>query len=575
MEKAVSQKSVKRNTRGAVRFLSERLKKHVPALCALSVTMSLSAVLGVSVSIFMARAIDGATSGDHRRMYIYLAVLAAVTLSGIALGFVSQYLQARMAFRMEMSLRRSLLLKILDRDYQAVSSYHSGDLLNRLTNDAAVISSAASSLIPRICQMLARLVFAFGLLAYFDWIFAAVAVGCAVFVAVVSVIARPLIKKLHRRAQEAEGKTRAFMQETIENQLVVRVFDSDGRIAEKTDELQRTTFRVFMKKRLVSILAGEGMSFVFSLGFMLALFWGALSISGVLGPERIISYGTLIAVVQLVGQVQTPFAGLAGVVPQFFTMTASCERLMEVEELPAEAGSEDASRPGEFLSAVFEGIGFSYTKDGSEVSVFKGADCRIEKGDFVAVTGISGIGKSTLLKLLLGVYRPSSGSVTVNTELGPIKAGAAPRRLFAYVPQGNMLLSGTVRENIAFWSRDAGDEEILKAAAVACADEFIEKLPQGLDTKIGEQGHGLSEGQAQRLAVARAILAKAPVLLLDEATSALDAETERRLLKNLKGSDVGTVIIITHKTAALDVCSKELRIVGGRIEMNELSHTRA
>lgn len=560
-----------RNTRGALRFLTSRLKKHIGVLVLLSVITSVTAIIGVSMSIIMARAVDGATSGDTKQMYLYLGILAAATVLNIALGFITQYMQSRMTFRMEMSLRRSLLGRIMSRDFAAVSSYHSGDLLNRITNDTNVVANAASTMLPKICQMVSRLLFAFLLLAYFDWIFAAVAVICAVVVAAVSAIARPFIKKLHRRVQEAEGRTRAFMQETVENQLVVRVFDGDGRMLERADRLQNETFRAYMKRRVVSIITGEGMSFVFSLGFMLALCWGALSIAGVFGPEKIISYGTLIAVVQLVGQVQAPFAGLAGVVPQFFTMTASCERLMEIEELPEEEGADSVLRPREFRSAVFQSASFSYNKEGVPVPVLRDADLKISRGDLVAVTGISGIGKSTLMKLLLGVYKPNGGTITVGTELGDIPACAATRRLFAYVPQGNMLLSGTVRENIVFWSDDASDEEVMRAARMACADGFISELPQGLDTRIGEHAHGLSEGQAQRLAVARAILTKAPVLLLDEATSALDAETEKQLLKNLRSSEIETVIIITHKTAALEVCSKELRIENGGITVRELN----
>lgn len=570
MEKAVQKEKVKRNTGGALRFLRSRLKKHTGVLVLLSIMSAVAAAISVSMSVLMANAVDGATGGDTKKMYFWLAALAIATVTDIAISFLSQYLQARMSFRMEMSLRRSLLSKIMSRDFSAVSGYHSGDLLNRITNDTGVVAGAASSMLPKIFQMVTRLVLAFGLLAYFDWIFAAVAVGCAVFVAIVSAIARPFIKKLHRRVQEAEGRTRSFMQETVENQLVVRVFDRDGRMIERADRLQEETFRVYMKRRIVSIIAGEGMSFVFSLGFMMALCWGAMSIAGVFGENKIITYGTLIAVVQLVGQVQAPFAGLAGIMPQFFTMTASCERLMEIEDLPAESGSENGLRPDGFRSAEFDGVTFSYNKEGVPVPVLDRAFLRIDRGDFVAITGISGIGKSTLMKLLLGVYEPVEGSVNIDTELGRMPACASARRLFAYVPQGNMLLSGTVRENIAFWSDDAKEEDILRAARIACAEEFINELPQGLDTMIGEHAHGLSEGQAQRLAVARAILTRAPVLLLDEATSALDAETEKQLLKNLKNSETETVIIITHKNAALDVCEKEMRIENGKVIVKKL-----
>ena len=570
MEKSFPEVNRAKDTKGALRFAASRLKKQIGTLVLLCFLVSLTAVISVSFSLLMGRAIDYASKGDTRNMFLYLGIMLGAIVLTLFLKFFTQYLGARMSFRMDMSLRSSLLSRIMSRDYALVADYHSGDLMNRLTNDTNVVSGAASTMLPNICQMIARLGLAFGLLTYFDWIFAVAAVSASIVVAVVSLIARPYIKKMHRRMLEAEGRTRAFMQETIDNQLVVRVFDHDGRMMKKADELQGVTFRAYMKRKVVGILASQGVGFVFTLGTMLALTWGSLSIAGVLGPNRLITFGTLTAVLQLVGQVQAPFAGLTGIIPQFFTMTASCERLMEIENLPAEFGEELSERPAVFKGAEIDSVSFSYKKDGTPVSVLRGASCSVKRGDYIAITGISGIGKSTLMKLLLGVYRPDSGGIALETDVGILPASVACRRLFAYVPQGNMLLSGTVRENIAFWSDNASEEDIALAAKLACADGFISELPQGLDTKIGEHGHGLSEGQAQRLAVARAILTKAPVLLLDEATSALDAETERGLLENLKRSSIETVIIITHKTAALEVCSKELRIEDGKIKIREL-----
>ena len=557
--------------KGALRFLAARLKKQLPLLLLLSLMMAAVSVLSVSMSLFMAKAIDAAIAGETKRMFVKLGVMAGVTLLGLSLRFAAKLLQARMNFRMEMSLRRSLMGSILDRDYALVTAYHSGDLLNRLTNDTSVVASAASSMLPRICELFARLGFAFGILAYFDWIFAAISVGAAVLIAILTLVLRPLLKRTHKRVQETEGETRAFMQETIENQLVVRVFGVRGRMMERVGELQENNFRASMKRKVISVLSGEGMSFIFTLGVIAALCWGTLSIAGVFGPDKVISYGTLAAVLQLVSQVQSPFAGLAGIIPQFFSMTASCERLMEIEGLdPEQKDTGSGKAPKRFDSANIDGLSFAYKKEEGAVEVFSGASAIIKRGDFVAITGISGIGKSTLMKLILGVYRPDEGRIAIETENGLCEASAKTRELFAYVPQGNLLLSGTVRENIAFFNTKAGDDEIMRAARIACADEFINALPQGLDTLLGEHGMGLSEGQAQRLAVARAVILGAPVLLLDEATSALDTETEARMLKNLRESGVETLVIITHKTAALSVCDKELRFENGKIKTIDL-----
>lgn len=570
MEKAEGVKKAAR-ARGALRYITTRLGGLLAPLILLSFMMAEVSVLSVSIALFMKRAIDSAVSGELGAMWTSLALMAGVTVLGLALKFISKALLARLDYRMEMRLRRTLLESILTRDLQRISAYHSGDIMNRLTNDISVISAAASGMLPRIFELIARIAFAFGILISFDWFFALLALGGAAMIAAISLLLRPALKRLHKRMQETEGDTRAFMQETIENQLVVRVFGVGERMLGRGDEFMERGFKAAMKRRWLSIFAGEGMSFIFAIGVLAALCWGTMSIAGVFGPERVITYGTLAAVLQLVSQVQAPFAAFAGMIPQFFAMTASCERLMELEDIPGEPGAGKAE--GElcdFDSARISGLSFSYRRDGEGIGVFDNASAEIRRGDFVAVTGISGIGKSTLMKLLLGVYSPDSGSVEIVSNGRAFPASPKTRSLFAYVPQGNLLLSGTVRENIAFFDTRADDERIMRAARIACAEEFIMELPEGLDTRIGEHGHGLSEGQAQRLSIARAILKNAPVLLLDEATSALDQASEERLLANLRGSDIETVIIITHKTAALSVCGKELTVEGGKLKMNLL-----
>lgn len=565
MEKA--EKKV--NGRGAVRFVTRRLKRQLPGLILLSVMMAAVSVLSVSMSLFMMRAINAAVAGEKAVMIRNLIIMVCVTVGGLSLRFLSRLLQTRMEFKMEMALRRSTLDGILSRDYARVTAYHSGDLMNRLTNDISVVSTAASSMLPKLFELVARLCFAFGILLSIDWVIAVLSIGAALVIAVFSLVLRPILKRLHKKVQETEGDTRAFMQETVENQLVVRVFGARERMLSRLDGLQDRSFAAAMRRRLATVLSGEGLTFVFTLGTLGALLWGTLSLAGVFGPDRVIDYGSLAAVLQLVSQVQTPFSALAGLVPQFFAMTASCERLMEIDSLGMEDGADASSAELRgFDSADIRELTFAYNKEGSEVTVFDGASLHIERGDFAAITGISGIGKSTLMKLLLGVYRPDGGSITIASGGREYPASAATRGLFAYVPQGNLLLSGSVRENIAFFNTRASDEEIMRAARLACAEEFISELPQGLSTAIGEHGLGLSEGQAQRIAVARAILRGSPVLLLDEATSALDAATEEQLLKNLRGSEIETLVIITHKNAALNVCDKEIRIENGRISVS-------
>ena len=263
-------------------------------------------------------------------------------------------------------------------------------------------------------------------------------------------------------------------------------------------------------------------------------------------------------------------AALAGVIPTYYSIIASAERIIEIEtyddELDADEDIGDRYEYYEKLKSIeFDSITFKYNRD----YVFEDASATINKGDFAAITGISGIGKSTLLKLLLGVMSPEKGTIRVVTDDSERTVDRNTRKLFSYVPQGNMLLSGTLRENITFMCDEKSDEEIKRAVQLSCSDEFVSQLPEGTETVVGERGLGLSEGQIQRIAIARAILYDAPILLLDEATSALDEATEERLLKNLRGLENRTCIIITHKPAALNVCNKEVRIEDRKICITE------
>ena len=276
------------------------------------------------------------------------------------------------------------------------------------------------------------------------------------------------------------------------------------------------------------------------------------------------SFGSLTAITQLVSQLQAPFVNLSGVMPQYIAMLAAAERLMELEEIqgePAPAGEPAGSMYDRMDAICAEELAFSYDRD----RVLADATFALPKGAFAVITGPSGIGKSTLLKLLLGVYRPENGKLCLQCHGGEVVLDRSTRRLFAYVPQGNLLMSGTLRENLVIVRPEASREDIDQAIHVSAMDDFLPQLPQGLDTVLGESGAGLSEGQAQRLAIARAVLGGAPVLLLDECTSALDAETERKVLERIRALSGRTCIAVTHRPAALELCDWELKVGDGKI----------
>ena len=401
-----------------------------------------------------------------------------------------------------------------------------------------------------------RLVLAIITLILIDWSFAIAFTVAGLSVFLVLSFLRGKLKSYHKKSQETDGKIRSFMQECIENILAVKVFSVNSKIQKQADDLQEKNYSVKMKRQKYGALGHAMYNFIFSAGYLFALIFGAIKM---LNSKGSFTYGSLSAILQLVNNVQVPFIALSNVVPKYYSMLASAERIIEMEEVENEPEIKSINRQKTYANLkgiVVDGVDFTYDRD----SVFKDASTYINKGDFVAITGASGVGKSTLIKLLLGVYSLDKGSVYLDTEDGKIMLDNSTRTMFSYVPQGNMIFSGTLKDNITFINSDASDEEIARAINLSECNEFIEKLPQGLETVVGENGVGLSEGQVQRIAIARAILTKAPILLLDEATSALDEKTEKRVLDNLKGIEGATVIIISHKKAALSICNKNIHV---------------
>ena len=315
---------------------------------------------------------------------------------------------------------------------------------------------------------------------------------------------------------------------------------------------------------MFGILSSATMSATFNLGYIFALAYGSYQLLHGL------DYGNLVAMLQLVSQIQYPFSSLSGMLPKYFALLASAERIIELDNIKDEFEKNnqdiDVKSTYKNLNSIeFKDITFGYDRD----VILDDTSLTVNKGDFVAIMGISGIGKSTLLKLLLGVFNVDNGTITLDVNGKEIPVDCHTRKLFSYVPQGNFLLSGTIKDNLKFINSNATDEEIEKAVKISCSDQFVYDLPDGLETVIGERGIGLSEGQLQRLAIARSILSKSPIMLLDEATSALDEATELRFLKNLKEMQDKTCIIVSHKTAALEICNKHIQIVDGKIVVEE------
>ena len=529
------------------------------------------ALIGVYSALLARGVIDSAVAGEMQGVVFYGCVYGGLLLFQLLLRVVTKNIYFYIGAKLTVHYRKTIFNTIIRKDYFKVSSFHSGELLNRITNDVAVVADAVVSILPSFSFMVTKLVGALSVLIAIDWRFTLIFIAGASVLLVVSRAFRSKMKKLHKQVQQTEGKVRSFMQEILSGLLMVKVFGAEDKVDQRASQLQEDNYRIKVKRNRISVIAGTSFSFIFSAGYLYGLLWGAVHI--VAGT---VTYGTLTAVLSLIGQIQNPVAELSGLLPKYYGALASAERLMELERFPDEAqindGEMDMQQIYRDLQAiVFENISFQYDRD----LVLKNASLTLQKGTFAVIMGMSGIGKSTLTKLLMGVYPLSGGSIYFKLKDGrQIPVDKSIRRLYAYVPQGNFLLSGTIRDNIAFVCPQASDEDVLRAAKISCAQDFIEELPNGLDTVVGERGQGLSEGQIQRVAIARAILTDAPILILDEATSALDEATEQKLLENIKTLNQKTCIIVSHKKAALSVCDRRIEIIDGKIVCSEMKPCR-
>ncbi len=531
------------------------------------VTIFLLTLTGAAISLsyvvfalISQKVVDIAIGVADGNMWLYSGLLIAVLLAQALIGICNHILQTRAVGRMEIRVKEKVFGVLSRKKWRQVSFYSSGDILNRLTGDVHITADAVATLLPHVVSLFTRLLAALVVLIMMDKLFAAILVGAGILLLLIGRLYGVYIKKIHAACQQTEGESRFFMQEALENWTVIQAFDATAWTRLHLKDLLKVNYRHKMRRSRISSVANTAMYLLFSGCYYIALAWGAWRLAA-----GAITFGTLTAFLQIVQQVQTPFRGMSGIVPQYYGMLSSAERLMELEALEDEPPSLPTASLPTLHGLTAKALSFRYDRD----VVFDNASMTLRRGEFVALAGHSGIGKSTFLRLLLGFLEPESGSIVCETASGPLTADASTRRYFSYVPQGNILLSGTIRQNITFGCTDVTDEQIWQAAKTAAIDSFIRSLPDGLDTLLGERGLGLSEGQLQRLAIARGVLYNAPVLLLDEATSALDEATERQVLENLRTLSDKTVICISHRSAAFNVCDRVLYIRNGQFEEDD------
>ena len=516
-------------------------------LCLLVLNV-LSGGSGVALAWTLRNMIDRAVARDGAGFLRQGGLFLGVILLQLLLGALIRRTHEHASVTLENRLKKRLFETLLYKDYAAVTAVHTEEWMNRLVSDTTVTAGAIVSIVPQASGMLVMLVSAVSavLVMLRAAVWAIVPAGVAI--SLMGYLFRKKLKVLHKDIRAADGRVRVTLSERLSELMIVRSFRREQTAVRQGEAAMEAYRAARMRRNRFANLA----SFAYGL-LMRSLYAGAAVYCGYGILQGTVSYGTFVAVLQLVGQIQTPFANLSSYIPQYYAMIASAERLMEAEgfaddcpegQLPQPKIDELYSRS--FRGLRFEDVSFAYTDRAEPTRVLQHVTVTGQKGEIIVVAGPSGQGKSTLLKLLLCLYPVSGGRRLLVTAAGEKPLTAAHRGLFAYVPQGNRIFSGTVREALTFGDEDVPEEAIWRALDIAAAD-FVRELPEGLDAMLGERGAGLSEGQLQRLAVARAILSGHPILLLDEATSALDEGTEAHLLDNLKRMTDKTVLIVTHR----------------------------
>lgn len=547
----------------AILFISKVAGKKKRYILILLLVQMVLGISSVAHAMLLRGMIDEAVGKNQSGFSFCVALFLGLIVLQILLRAVVRFLEEYAKSTYENLFKSRLFDVLLERTYEDVTAVHSGEWMNRLTSDTTVVADGLTSILPGVAGMMVKMIGALCAILYLEPRFGYVLIPGGLLLILLTYGFRKVLKKLHKKIQDADGRVRVFLQENLGSLMVIKTFvgeDATGLEAKKKMEEHKKSR---IKRNHFSNICNIGFGMIMQGAYLLGVVYCGQGII-----QGTVSYGTFMAVLQLIGQIQTPFANITGYLPKYYAMVASGERLAEAESFGEveEAVSKEEIQTlyqKEFVGFGLKNAGFSYVHEesGEEKGVFRNLNLEISKGEFVAFTGSSGCGKSTLLKLFLCLYSLQSGERYIKTGDKVLSLSAKYRRLFAYVPQGNYLMSGTIREIIAFSDREAkmDEERLEKAIKIACA-EFVWELENGIDTVLGERGAGLSEGQMQRIAVARAIFSKSPILILDESTSALDEETENRMLLNLKSMTDKTVLIVTHRPAALSMCNREVRI---------------
>lgn len=514
----------------------------------LDVAVSLSSVWAVK------HAIDVASHTTEGSLYWAVALMGLLILCGFAINISAVWVRNILGIKAQNRMQQRMLDRILRSEWRGKEKRHSGDVLNRLEFDVNNVVNFLTETVPNTLSVLALFIGSFCYLFSMDpWLAAIIVFMLPVFILSSKVYVGHM-RKLTRQVRNSDSKVQSVLQETIQHRMLIKTLEKDEAMVDRLEGMQSELRHNVVKRTKFSVFSNLILNFGFALGYLTAFLWSALRMSA-----GTLTFGGMTAFLQLVAKIQGPARNLTKLVPAFVSVFTAAERLMELEENPLEEQGEPI-----YLNKAEGGVGIkfsnvTYAYDDGKRNVIDNLTFDFKPNSCTAILGETGAGKTTIVRLILALLHPVKGNVTIYNKVEEKDISPRTRCNLVYVPQGNTLLSGSIRDNLRMGRLNATDEEMYAALDKACAG-FVKELPDGLATNCAEAGGGLSEGQAQRIAIARALLREGSVMIFDEATSALDPETERTLLKNLLGEHSHTIIFITHRPAVVEYCDNVLRI---------------